>query len=294
MRILVLGASGLLGSYLVPALRMASHDVSTQSRKGEADCVFDPGEVGAVSRFARSLKTDAIINLIAETNVDACEKDPPLAYAANSRSAEEAAKAAKENECRLVQISTDQLYGTEGPHTEELVFPLNVYALSKYAGELAVQQCANHLILRTNFVGCFGPGEDPRCSFVDWLLRQQREGACFTLFKDVLFTPLHAGHLAEMIVTALSNGLKGTFNLGGKTFWSKYTLAKELYKGLELSSQNAICGRSDDVALFARRPQDMRMDSTAYERASGIELPDGKATIASLIADVRKKYPFHP
>ena len=51
----------------------------------------------------------------------------------------------------LIHISTDQLYSGEGPHIENKINPLNVYALTKRLGEIEASKVPSS-ILRTNFV----------------------------------------------------------------------------------------------------------------------------------------------
>ena len=95
-------------------------------------------------------------NLIAETNVDLCETDPQLAWQANTSIVKNLVECIKfiyqqTGHNAHQYISTDQLYNGIGPHIEESGDPINVYGLSKYAGELIAQQ-SRATILRTIFL----------------------------------------------------------------------------------------------------------------------------------------------
>src|SRR5438067_13929 len=98
MKIVVLGAGGLLGRSVtdelrgdeVVALPRAACDIT------RADEVRD-----------RTSGAELIINCAAFTNVDGAEKDEIGAYRANALGAQNIARAAAAHRCRLVHVSTD-------------------------------------------------------------------------------------------------------------------------------------------------------------------------------------------
>ena len=81
--ILVLGATGLLGSTLVPTLRRLGHSVLAQSRGDKTDIRLDPFDRSAMTELLVMHCPKVIINLIGATNVDQCESEPRLAWQGN-------------------------------------------------------------------------------------------------------------------------------------------------------------------------------------------------------------------
>lgn len=277
-RILVTGAGGMLGSTLVPHLRAFGHDVTSCSRSGQtlrAD-LTDPVQA---RRALHDAKPEVIVNLAALTNVDECERDPQAAYRLNVRLVENLVNAimAEGHGCYLIHMSTDQVYDGAGPHTEEDVLLVNYYAFSKYAGELAARMVPS-TILRTNFFGlsqCAG-----RNSFSDWLASALASGMPVTAFEDVRFSPLNLETVARMIALVVDRRRTGVYNLGSHDALSKAEFAFQLATLLGLPTHTMRRGRSSEAGLGARRPTDMSMDCSRFERAFGVTLP----TLASEIS----------
>jgi len=109
---------------------------------------------------------------------------------------------------RLVYISTDFVYpGTDGYYTEQSPLqPINNYAKSKLAGEMAAQMLPNSLILRCAFTEC--PFRHPK-AFID-------------CFKSYLYADMAAVFILELI----NSGYAGVVNVGGNRS-TVYDFAKE-------------------------------------------------------------------
>ena len=289
MRILVAGASGLLGHALVPALLAGGHEVVAHGNRKGLDVSGDLTDRAVAHRLLAGVQPDAIVNLVALTNVDQCEKEPDAAFRLNVRVVEnlvdgaggvkETETAAKGSGPFFVQISTDQVYDGPGPHAEGAERILNTYALSKYAGELAALR-ANACVLRTNF---FGPSAlEGRPSFSDWLIGMFRSKKPFTGFDDVLFNPLSMHTLCAMILRVLDARRGGLYNLGAREGFSKAEFGARIAQRFGLDASNMKRGRSSDVQLGAPRPTDMRTDCGRFEKDFGVTLPTLQQEIMSL------------
>lgn len=272
--ILVLGAYGLLGSTLCPALTRAGHQVFRQGRSTEVEFAADPTDVDALSRVFGRCRPEVIVNLVAATNVDRCEEDPQAAFVANVLTVEAVAAAMRDIKAptglHLVQLSTDQVYDGPGLHREDNARPCNVYALSKYAGELAASR-VDATILRTNFFGrsqCAG-----RTSLSDWVVHSLQAGTPITVFDDVLFSALHISTLCRFIELAVARRAPGVFNVGCRDGMSKAQFALQLAERLGLDTRLITVGTSRDVPPRARRPLDMRINVTHFEQTFGLTAP---------------------
>ena len=286
--ILVTGATGLLGCTLVPLLAARGHTVLRHGFRAGADVhadLRDPGQTNAMLEHARP---DCIINLAALTNVDTCESDPQAAYLLNVAGVANLAAwmRASAPACHLVHISTDQVYDGPGPHAESALTIRNTYAFSKLAGELV---CAGvpSTVLRTNFFGRSRCAN--RASFSDWVVGSLRAGAPITVFDDVLFSPLAIDTLAGMIELVACKRPQGVFNLGSREGLSKADFAFALAAALQLPAASMARGLSAaHTGLTARRPGDMRTDSSRFERTLGVQLPTLIDQIHSLRSDYRE------
>jgi dTDP-4-dehydrorhamnose reductase len=279
-RMLVTGATGLLGTTLVPLLAARGHVITRHARSAAADLRFDLTDRAATRAGVARAAPEVVINLAALTDVDRCEADPPLAYTQNVRSVENLCSALEEHGGTfLVHISTDQLYDGAGPHAEDDVRLTNYYAYSKRMGELVAERVAA-AILRTNF---FGRSRAPgRTSLSDWIESKLEAGEPLTVFSDVLFTPLAIESLSANIALAAERRLAGLFNLGSRDGMSKADFAFRVAETLGMPATRMKRGRSSDARLGAYRPTDMRMDSSRFESAFGVRLPRLEDEISTL------------
>ncbi len=271
MRVLVTGATGLLGGVLVPTLKQAGFEVQTHGLSKKADLTADLSNAGDAARCLDQANPDAILNLVCLSNVDACERDPDLAYRFNVRTLENIGLWLDRNRSvRLLHISTDQVYDSPAPNTEGNVVLRNYYAFSKYASEQVALRSGG-MVVRTNFFG--RSHTEGKTSFSDWIRESLSSGTSITLFTNVLFSPLSMSTLSLVISEVLPKTRAGTFNVGSRGGMSKRDFAHRLAARLGLSTASARDGLSTDVSLVARRPTGMIMDCTKFEREFGIALP---------------------
>jgi dTDP-4-dehydrorhamnose reductase len=270
MKVLVLGAGGMLGATLVPALNAQGHIVVSHARTGKGPAVADLNDAFTSRTLITTIAPEVTVNLVGLTDVDKCESAPQLAWRANVHSVENIASACRAAGCHLIHISTDQIYDGAPARLESQACPGNYYALSKYAGELAALSIGA-TVLRTNF---FGASRHPhRRSITDWLHHALTHSQPLNVFDDVFFSPLSMATLSTMIGYSARLRPAGVFNLGSRDGLSKadfaFTFAGLL--GLPEKLMTRVSIRSAE--LKAWRPRDMRMNSSQLERTLGVVLP---------------------
>jgi len=273
-KILILGATGLLGSTLVPHLKSGGHNIVTHARKkGTADFIFELNGCGTTCEFLTQIQPSIIINLVGLTNVELCQEETHAGYLANTQTVETLARWLKQSSypCHLIQISTDQVYDGDGPHTEENVNLTNNYALTKYAGEIAAAQVQS-TILRTNFVG--RSKVSYRESLTDWVFAALIGKQNVQVLTDVLFSPLSMETLVEIIDLVIQYKPIGVYNLGSREGMSKADFDFEFAESLGLPTDLMMrIDSSEATFLHAYRPKDMRMDCSKFEKLLDIKLP---------------------
>lgn len=276
-RVLVTGASGLLGPYLVDACTRLGTVTTTSRRSGERPC--DLTDSQAVAALLAEVRPTVVVHAAAFTDVDGCENDPDTADSANRACTEHLARQLPDD-ARLVMVSTDQVYpDSPGPHDEVEVGPVNAYGRTKLAGEQAAL-AFGALVLRTNF---FGPGRSPgRRSLSDFVVDGLLAQKPITLFEDVLFSPLHMRSFAEVLVSAVSAGLRGVFNAACRSGSSKADFGLGVARHLGLSTASVSVGSSSDLPGRAPRPRDLRMRVERLEAALRCEMPALADEIAKL------------
>ncbi len=238
----------------------------------------DERDIGELTRRGltdalRDLRPDVVANLVALTDVDQCEQDLAAAYRSNVQVVADVAAAIDDaaTGSHLVSISTDQLYSGPGPHHEDAVGPINVYALSKYAGELCALKAPAATVLRTNFVG--RSMAYPSKGLSSWLFTTLSSKNRLTAFSDVFFSPLDMRSLSACVARVIAQPQSGVFNLGSRGGCSKEHFAREFARICSLDASLIDSGSVATARLKAPRPGDMRMDVTRFERQFGVQLP---------------------
>lgn len=272
MRVLITGATGLLGSTLAPFLTGIGHDIIRHGNSAKSDVSCDLTHRALTLALLNDICPEIVVNLVAWTNVDRCEEDPHRAYLLNVRTVENLVASMRDRaNAYLIHISTDQVYDSVGPSREDEIRLTNIYALTKYAGELAAAFMPS-TILRTSF---FGPSLLPdRKSLSDWLLDSLRGGRPFTVFTDVVMNPLSMATLSAMIDRVIESRIEGVFNLGSRGEMSKADFAFGIARVYGLSTHNVMRGVSSDIDLPAYRPKNMSMDCKRFEAAFDVILPN--------------------
>lgn len=192
----VIGAEGQLGSDLVQAF--AGRDVAAL---GHADVEIADAE--QVRKMVAELRPIAVVNTAAQHHTARCEENPRLAFAVNAEGALNLARACEEAGSLLVHVSTDYVFdgAKRAPYVEsDAVAPVNVYGISKAAGEFAVTSyCTRHYVVRASglygVATCRAKGEN----FVTKMLRLAREKGKVTVVDDEIVTPTWTGALARQI-----------------------------------------------------------------------------------------------
>jgi dTDP-4-dehydrorhamnose reductase len=138
MRTLLMGAKGMLGTDM---LREWTCGELIPADSDEADL----RDLDQVRNLVSKTQPHWIVLTAAYTDVDGSEKNPELAFAVNTKGAENVARVSTEFGARLFYVSTDYVFdGTASRPYEpnDPLNPLNTYGASKAGGEAAVQNYA--------------------------------------------------------------------------------------------------------------------------------------------------------
>ena len=126
MRVLVLGAAGIVGRATVAEAARRGWDVRGLSR---AEC--DIGVEDAPARAATDFRPQLLVNCAAFTKVDACESDPTRALAINGEAVGRVAMAAASVGARLIHLSTDYVFDGTGNEPYAEVHPTAPRSVSR-------------------------------------------------------------------------------------------------------------------------------------------------------------------
>lgn len=277
-RLLITGASGLLGANLLLAARAAHQLIAATHRQrielpGAESIQADLTEPGAAERLIRAASPDFVVHCAAWTDVDGCEAQPARAQRLNADVAGWLAEACARRGTRLIHISTDAVFdGRQGNYSEnDRPVPINVYGETKLRGEQAVLAAhPSSTVVRTNL---FGWNAQPKLSLAEWFLDRLRRGEPCTGFTDVSVSPLAAHDLAACLLALLPRPLAGVLHVAGREAVSKYQFGCLVAEQFDMPSHLIRPGSVDASGLRARRPHRLSLDVRRAEATLGAPMP---------------------
>lgn len=250
MKILLIGASGQLGADLAKAL--AGHELLAPPRRSLDLVQFD-----RVRRFLQSERPQVVINTAAFHRVDDCESRVSTAFQVNAEAVRNLALAARDIEAVLVHYSTDYVFdGAAGrPYREDdIAHPLNVYGVSKLAGEHLLDSVwERHFLIRTcglyGRAGSRGKGGN----FVETMIRKAAGNESIRVVDDQRLTPTSTRELAGATAALIETSHYGLFHVTSKGNCTWYEFAGEIFRLLGLKP-DLTPTTSDAFSAAARRP----------------------------------------
>ena len=279
MRILITGASGLLGLNLAletTRLHTVFGTVNRHSLKTEAFKVIQTDLLapGAVEHLLERVQPDWVIHCAALANVDACELDPRLARQLNTELPRTLAIHVARGGARMIHVSTDAVFdGLRGDYSEtDLPNPVGVYSRTKLEGERAVAETyPEAIIARVNLFGWSLSGDRSLAEFFFYHLSQKQPVMGFT---DVYFCPLLANHLAGIFTAMLEHGLSGIYHVVCPESLSKYDFGVRLAQRFGLDDDLITPSSVSQAGLKAARSPLLTLRADKLAQALGERLPD--------------------
>lgn len=295
MRILITGASGLLGVNL--ALEAAKNHAVTGQINFQflKDAPFeqlsgDLLEKSAVDRLIETTQPDWVIHCAALADIDACEKNPELAQLLNAEMPGRFARACKDR-AKLVYISTDAVFdGTREEYSEtDTPNPLSIYARTKLAGErIVLEHDPGAIVARINIFGwsLFGTR-----SLAEWFFYNLRAGNPVKGFTDVFFCTQLVNDLAEVLLQMLSQNLSGLYHVVGADCVSKYDFALEIANRLDISDKLIQPVRIAEFGLKAARSNKLRLSTSKLAKVLHRSIPRLSTGLVRFFEQYQQGYP---
>jgi dTDP-4-dehydrorhamnose reductase len=303
MRVLVLGASGMLGHKLVDVIGRKLETVAAVRRPGSFPgaidtagvVTIDVGDLDALARLLDRLKPEAVLNAVGVVKQSMSHADRSQTIAINALFPNQLAESCTHRGIRLIHYSTDCVFsgardsrrGAAGYRETDPADARDLYGLSKLLGE---PETGRHLVLRTSMIG---RELRARVGLVEWFLAQT--GPTVRGFTRALFTGLTTLELARLTLRLLTDhsSLSGLWHVAARPI-SKHDLlglVKEAY-GLStmiVPDESFYCDRRLDGNRFSHATQwhppdwptmiaDMRQDPLAYDHPGAerrVALPGG-------------------
>jgi len=165
---------------------------------------------------------------------------------------------------QVVYISTDYVFGDDGPWCEfDRPNPLNAYGFTKLCGEYLARSAPPWLIVRTSSLFGLRGSRSKGGNFVDTMVRLGRQKRELVVVDDLVMSPTYAGDLAEAIAILLRNKKHGIYHItnSGSCSWKQF--AEEIFRQMQLDVFVKPCKSIERDR--ARRPRNSVLLNTRFE-----------------------------
>jgi dTDP-4-dehydrorhamnose reductase len=283
MRILVVGAGGMLGHKLLEGLSRG-FEVAGSIRAAEPDSALTTAlphvrlfggvvaeDLSSVERVLDAFRPHAVANCIGIIKQDAAAKDPIRSITVNALFPHQLARLCVAHNARLIHFSTDCVFsGTAGAYTEDdPPDPQDLYGRTKLLGEVAEPGC---LTIRSSIVG-----HELRTGMglVEWFMTQR--GGRVRGFANALYTGLTTLAMSELVACALNEwpSLDGLWQVASDPI-SKYDL---------LGIVNRVYGLGISIERDEAFHCDRRLDGSRFRARTGWSAPSWETMVEAMRAD---------
>lgn len=260
MKLLITGASGLLGSDIVYAAEQKNIDIVKlchTPRDGfiDVDITTEEG-ISTVS----DLEWDAVIHTAAWRNPDICENKTDETYRINVWTSEKLAELAAERSAKFVYICTDYVFsGSNPPYAEDSEpSPVNYYGKSKLLGaQKVIDKIPEASSLRVPLLYGIRAGLE-MSALLNGTLTALESKEKWQMEDSIIRYPTYTGDVANATLLLLEKSEGGIFHFSGQDRTTRYKIT-ELFAEILGKSMENIQHLETPPATEARRPKDAHL-----------------------------------
>lgn len=268
MKVLVTGATGQLGAYVMERLAGSPFEVvglggRTGGRVAGIEArPFDLTDADGLGRLLDEIEPDVVLHLAAVSRAEDAFRDPVTARRVNITSTDRLARWAAGHGARLVFTSTDLVFdGILGDFDEqEPTGPVLEYGRTKEAAEVVAEGSPEVLITRLSLL--YGPSRNGRPTFLDSAMEDLKKGQSRRFFEDEFRTPLDYRTAADVLVQLLDRrDVTGVLHVGGPERMSRFGLMSRCVETMGLDASLVLANRMADARFDEPRPKDVSLNT---------------------------------
>mgnify|MGYP006267992559 CR=1 FL=1 len=282
MKILVTGASGLVGAAVLRHADARGHTVVGTSRSPisgyfpSAQCSWIPTDLSdpdALSALLEQANPELVINCAAVSEAAIVESQPQKADRVNSRFPAQLASASRGARYRWIHLSTDMVFDGSSPEAygpDSPPSPYGVYGSQKREGEKKALECApdSGAVVRITIVNGNSPKRNR--SIHEKLIRAVRAGKRPSLYTDEFRQPVSASSVARACLRLGEKmDFQGVYHWAGADILSRYDLGCRILQHFGLPPDRIVPARRPEES--PPRPAHLRFDVSRLQKEIGLD-----------------------
>jgi dTDP-4-dehydrorhamnose reductase len=260
--VLITGSNGLLGQKLIkdfqPHYKVIACDLHPESFFNFPNLSYENLDITNRRQLGFQITfyhPEVIINAAAYTDVDGCEIHKDKAWTINVGGVKNLVNFCKEQEVKLIQLSTDYIFnGENGPYSEEdPPDPVNFYGETKLESEKIIKESGvDFLVIRTNVL--YGFGKNVKPNFFIWLLEKLSQNEKIQIVTDQFNNPTLADNLSLGILEMVKKNISETYHIAGSEYLSRYDFAIKVANKFNFDKNNILPTKTELLQQKAKRP----------------------------------------
>lgn len=291
-KFLIIGSNGQLGRDLIKILENRKEKFTGLTHKD-----FELKDYEQVKEVISELKPEIVINTAAFHSVDKCEEQPHEAYTVNCECVVNLAKVCRDNNCKLVHISTDYVFDGKKNRgyeysEEDIPNPVNTYGKSKLSGEVGIKShMEKYFIIRTAALHGISKSSVKGSNFIETMIRLSSERGKIEVVDDQITSPTYTVHLANTIIDLCNGEHYGLYHITSEGSCSWFEFAKEIFKQEELKVESIPITTFEAAKKFnykAERPLNAVLSKNLIRNLE-IKMPDWQIALSLYLKERRCK-----
>ena len=276
MKIFITGGTGFIGRHLIELLQHTAHEITIVARtidpslfSENINCIsIDITNETAIKTAIVLAEPDVVFHAAAMSKPNDCEMQKELCNLINVQSTQHIIDGCKTIGAKLVFMSTDFVFGHNGPYKEtDNYCPVNYYGESKVLAEkLVLNSGLHYAIVRTVMVyGKKLSGQNN--TFLHWVKDNLQQQKSIKVFTDQYRSVTYVNDLCKGIESIIYKRFQGIVHLCGETIFTPFKLAQDVADYFGFNKNLVLPVTKNSFPEVAVRPQNsvMKIDKARQQ-----------------------------
>jgi len=275
MKKMIIGSSGKIGKYFLDQKNFIFTYYSKKIKGGIKFNLLND----SLDNIIDKNKVSQVVILSSYSDPDFCKKYLKMSRLLNVKKTKEIIDSLISRNIYFIFFSTEFVYdGKKGNYTEnDKTDPVNIYGKQKIEIEKYIQKKTKKFCI-FRVAKTYGDNFKEKTLITDFLIKC-KSGQEIYAASDQIFSPLYIKDLVRITLFFLKKEIKGIYNLGGGTSFTRYELYNKFNNLLSNNKSKYKLGKiiktkMSNFKFFERRPNNVSLDTNKIQKVINFKLSD--------------------